>query len=306
MSRTLQSSMVKLAQLAAVTALLTYWSIGSTHAADRLALEMASSELTTVSQIDVSGEGGHYNRVQARNLDIALNLNAKFLSDEANVKIIRAELFLKSDGQLDAHGATSTFDGTAPVRALAINKTFKLSIQDQGPVAQAAISACNAVPAAERSLKTPKTVTFNTPVIWRVTTGKFNFKWTAYDHVAPSDDIVNNPDVYAERETQEVETTVTATANCAPLDSRPAIASKQRPMKAEPKPEQKSKTVTTPLVQPAAVKTAALEPPAKTTCTGGILREIANDTSICLCPGNTHRIEQSPDAFACVRKSARR
>lgn len=306
MSRKAQISMVKLAQVSAVTGLLTTWSIGATHAADRLALEMTSSELTTVSQIDVSGDGGHYNRVQATNLDIALNLNAKFLSDEANVKIIRAELFLKSDGQPDTQRATLTFDGTAPVRALAMNKSFRLSFQDQGPVAQAAIAACNAVPAIERSLKTPKTVTFNTPVIWRVTTGKFNFKWTAYDHVAPSDDIVNNPDVYAERETQEAEVLITATAACAPLASPPAIASKQAPIKAAAKSDQNSKTVTTPLVQPAAVKTAALEQPAKTTCTGGILREIANDTSICLCPGNTHRIEQSPGAIACVRKSARR
>ncbi|PPC98958.1 MAG: hypothetical protein CTY31_11060 [Hyphomicrobium sp.] len=267
---------------------------------------MTSSELTTVSQINVSGDGGHYNRIQAPKLDIALKLSAKFLADEANVKIIRAELFLKSDGQPDTQRATLTFDGTAPVRALAMNKSFRLSFQDQGPVAQAAIAACNAVPEIERSLKTPKTVTFNTPVLWRVTTGKFNFKWTAYDHVAPSDDIVNNPDVYAERETQEAELLVTATATCAPLGSLPSIASKQAPMKAVPKLEAKLATVQNPIVQPAAVKTAALEQPAKTTCTGGMLREIANDTSICLCPGNTHRIQQSPDAFACVRKSARR
>lgn len=306
MSRTVQSSMVKLARLTVATALLTTWSIGATHAADRLGLEMTSSELTTVSRIDVSGDGGHYNRVETPNLDIALNLSAKFLSDEANIKIIRAELFLKSDGQLDAHGATSTFDGTAPVRSLATNKSFKLSFQNQGPVAQAAIAACNAMPVTERSLKTPKTVTFNTPVLWRVTTGKFNFKWTSYDHVAPSADIINNPDVYAARETQDAEVLVTATAACAPLTTLPAIASKQAPIKAAPKLEAKLATVKTPIVQPALVKTAVLEQPAKTTCTGGMLREIANDTAMCLCPGNTRRIEQGPETFSCVRKSARR
>ena len=306
MSRTLQSSMIKLARIVAAATVLTIGAMTAAGAAERMTLTMSPSEATAVTPFDITGEGGHYNRVEAANFDIGLSLNAEIMASETNVKIIRSELFLKSDGVPTAEGTTLAFEGTTPVRALAMNKSFKLKFQEQGPFAQSAIAACNAVSAKERAHKTPTSVTINVPVLWRVTTGKFNFKWTDYDHVAPSDAIVNNPDFYAERETQEAEVLVTATAACAPLGSIPAIASKQAPIKAAWKSEAKSAMVTVPLVQPAAVKTAALQQPAKTTCTGGMLREIANEASMCLCPGNTRRIEQRPDAFSCVRKSGRK
>jgi hypothetical protein len=65
--------------------------------------------------------------------------------------------------------------------------------------------------------------------------------------------------------------------------------------------------VQTPNVE-APVTTASLPDKSKPQCDGGMVRQIGSGDSgyLCLCPGNTRRVETGANAFACEHGSSRR
>ncbi len=253
------------------------------------------------AHISVTGTQGRYERVTGDRLPVTLQLSAAITAEGAGHKILSSELFLKQAGSGNGARAANTLEGTVPVRSLSLSRTFDFAVEANGPVAQNAIAVCNDRAASERAHA--QTLILTVPVLWRVTTGKFNFKWTNYDRVAPSEDIQNNPDFYAERETVEAEAAAHVAVVCQPLGA--AIAAKSAPVKtraaepkAEPIPGQHLAAA------PAAVSTASFAPSTKPECDGGMIRQVraSPEAYLCLCPGNTGRVETGANAYACERK----
>ena len=124
-------------------------------------------------------------------------------------------------------------------------------------------------------------------------------KWTggrAYDNANP-----RNPDFYADKQTDEVETAAVAEVSCATGES--AVATGAISMDATAAPRTKSRAVTV-------ASSASIGPSAggveKMRCAGGIVRETGADHAVCLCPGNTERVATGENAFTCTRRFARR
>jgi hypothetical protein len=146
-------------------------------------------------------------------------------------------------------------------------------------------------------------------VRWQVTTGRFTFKWTDYDRVAPSQEILRNPDFYAGQVTQDKEALVDTAVRCEPLEQEIATSV------ARPAPERHAALAAAPAV-PAPIsalpapehKTAVLPEDGKPSCDGGMVRQIATGAQsyICLCPGNTARISTGGNGFACEKRLRRR
>lgn len=272
-----------------------------------------------LGEITVDGAGGRYDRIGHENLALPLKLSASLGEDAGGRKFTGSELFLKAEGSgKDARALAALPDG-APVKRIEMHKPFAFQIQPQGPVAQNAISACNGLPASERA--SVHKVSMSVAVVWRVTTAKFNFKWTSYDQVAPSDDIQNNPDFYSGKESSEAEVSVDVAVACQPIAGAAVVAAQPSTTNASTGPvrkvslnpvtdDAKSVAHTAPITPVAAspVTTASLADNGKPQCDGGMVRQVGSSDGgyLCLCPGNTKRVETSANAFACERGAGRR
>ena len=102
------------------------------------ALTNASAAQET--QLRVNGSSGRYNRVDGRQINLSLSLNAQMRADADDRKIVTSELHLKSDDKV----AVRAFDGTAPQSELSLDQTFSFAVDANSAVARDAIAACNA------------------------------------------------------------------------------------------------------------------------------------------------------------------
>lgn len=256
--------------------------------------------------ITVAGRDGKYDRVETFNFRAALTLSAQTANAGA-YKIVRSRLFLKTDGTATTSEGVDTLDGALPSAVMMADRSYEMPIALNGPVAQNAIALCNSIPAAERSGSADLRRAMSVAVAWRVTSGRFAFKWTNYDRVAPSDEILRNADFYADQETQEAETLIDADVACAPLLGA-AIAGTPT---AE-NPVRRVALTSTPVAQASARDVASMQRLSQgnggaPVCEGGMVRQIstASENSLCLCPGNTTRIEKGDNAFSCERRARR-
>ena len=305
--------------------MLSCWALPAMAADDvTLAVEHTSgASAQDFAALTVSGSQSAYDRVTGDQVSLALILSAAMAADSVGRKIITSELFLKQDSTGSGARATQAFDGATPTRSLILSRTFAFAVDAGSPVAKDAVALCNGRGAASR--ESEQTLAMTVPVLWRVTTGRFNFKWTNYDRVAPTDEIQNNPDFYADRETTEVATNASVQVRCAPLTANvaarpvPAAARQVAEKKVEPAPVHVQKLTAEPIparvpetatAKPEAsvpVAAASLASASKPVCLGGMIREVggASQSYLCLCPGNTERVAQGDNAFSCERRAAR-
>ena len=270
-----------------------------------------------VAPIVVSGRAGRFDRASAATLRIPLQLDAGLGEGGSGRKIIGSELFLKQSGAVAGAPATDARDGTVPRSQLTLERTFSFEVDPLGPLAQNAIALCN-------GNSTASTARMSLPIVWRVTTGHFNFKWVNYDHVGPSDEIVSNPEFYADREMHEIdiaasvlvrcdgEAAVAATSAVPVKTATAALAAVPAKMAVEVSPQPVSNAMPVALKSTDAEEIAAkplsvATSQARMVCDGGMVRQNGSAaTDVCLCPGNTRRIETGSNAFACERKVGRR
>lgn len=315
---------LNLTPLAAAFAGLTLVLASPAAANDNVTLTFAAVKAADgvgTAKLLVTGTQGRYDRIGGAPLSQSLRLSAVVTADGAGQKIVASEVFLKQDGSGQGANSVKALSGTAPVRSLELTGDFDFAIESNGVIAQNAIALCNGRPASDRS--GAETRTMSVPVVWRVTTGRFNFKWTNYDRVAPTEEIQNNPDFYGSRETAEAEASAEVAVVCEPIGRaialKPAVAkSVTLEPKIETAPVQRlaaepiaTKAAEPPLETPAApvaapaVKTVSLErTTGRPACNGGMIREAgsSNESYLCLCPGNTQRVATGTNAFSCERK----
>lgn len=276
-------------------------------AAPRLTLSLHKTPAADAvrPEITVAGRDGKYDRIETSSLRAALDLSAE-PADAGVYKIVRSRLALTTDAALAEPDAIDTLPDAAPSASQAAHGVYNLPVSLDGTVAQRAIALCNAIPAAERNNSTIRRA-MTVTVAWHVTTGSFAFKWTNYDRVAPSDDILRNPDFYADQRTQSADVRVDVDVACTPM-SGAAIASKPT----AGNPVRRVALTSTPIAQPVAPtpvenQKVSQADAGKLRCDGGMVRQIstAADSFLCLCPGNTSRVETGDNAFACERRTRR-
>ncbi len=277
----------------------------------------AGTATANATPIIVSGHAGRFDRVAAATLHIPLKLDARLGEDGHGRKIIGSEVFLKQSGVSAGGPATDARNGTVPRAQIALDRSFGFEVDPLGPLAQDAIALCNGNGSATSAI-------MSLPVAWRVTTGRFNFKWVNYDQVGPSDEIVSNPEFYADRETQEIDIAARVPVRCdgaasvaasspAPVKSAPAVQAAVPVKKAvDVSPQRVSNAMPVALNATDAEEIVAkplsvAASQARMTCDGGMVRSNGTgSTEVCLCPGNTRRIETGSNAFVCERKVGRR
>ena len=265
-------------------------------------------------RVDVQSTAGRYDRIAATSLNLALRLSAEPASEALGAKIITSELFLKQAGSGKDAVAVAAMEGQGPQRAIRLEQTFAFVIDPLGPVAQNAIAACNALNTLGHTHNESRETTMMVPVLWRVVTGRFNYKWVTYDQVAPANEASQNPDFYGDRENQEIETPVRVIVSCPALTAAVAAKATEKPAvksepvaKAPPEPTPVAMRATAAVVTKTA-EAAPVTASAKPVCHGGFIRQIQSGDVpyLCLCPGNTHRVESGGNSFSCERRSGRR
>ena len=272
------------------------------------------------TRVDVLSTAGRYDRISGSKLSLVLRLAAEMTSEGAGAKIVASDLFLKQVGSGKDAAPVSAMDGQGPQRAVRLEQPFSFPIDPLGPVAQNAISACNSLSHSSQSSSEVRETTMTVPVLWRVVTGRFNYKWVTYDRVASADEISQNLDFYADRAAEEIETSARVTVACAPVVAAVATKSQVKPasktevaekIAVDEKPLEPVKPVaarheTAPVVTKASV-TAPANTVEKPVCRGGFIRQMqSGDVSyLCLCPGNTQRVESGTNAYSCERRSGR-
>lgn len=292
------------------TALTASVSVAIADDADASRLKLSISEAqggTSSANIVVQGSAGHYDRVASSELRLPLTLQAELLGAGEGFKIVKSQIALKAEGANESSQGVDALGGAIPVTSISATDSYVIGFAPQGGVAQNAIAVCNALPAADRSAKSAVTRTMAVAANWRVTTGRFSFKWTNYDRVAPSQEIINNPDFYSDQVTEDAEVLVDAIVHCEPLGNAAIAAQPAPPAKVR----QASLTPDVPVaIKPAAEKplqTARHDDNGKPQCDGGMVRQLSTGSQdyLCLCPGNTVRTAIGENAFACERRTRR-
>lgn len=308
------TSMLKIAVALAASAAISPAFAGMVDSAgsDRLTLKIARAGDRNAAppEIKVVGSGGKYDRIATLKFVAALELSAQPADTDA-YKVVRSRLTLKTDGTATASNGVDALPDGMPSAAFAANTEFDLPIDGNGPIAQNAIALCNGIPTGERGHGASVRRTMSIAVAWYVTTGRFAFKWTNYDRVAPSNDILRNPDFYADQITQDAETLIAADVVCAPLSSdaiatKPAVQNPVRQVALIPEPIAQAGARDPKVAQQ--ISQADIQADiGKPRCDGGMVRQMstAAESFLCLCPGNTTRTELGANAFACERRTRR-
>ena len=276
-------------------------------AEERVRLDIRASDRTGVAQLSVKGTGGRYDRILGDRLPIALIGSAVMDAKGSSYKILSSELYLQPGAGTQARPASAL---VAPARNVLLDTTYDLAIDPNGPAAQDAIGLCNRRSEAERNSGRAQSLELPVTVSWRVTTGRFNFQWTNYDRVAPTDEIQNNRDFYADLETAVVETTAHVAVLCEPVVAAVAVNSSPAAAKTAA-PESKAASVPAPApasrtpapLAAALTTTASLSAGQVPACNGGMVRQVggAEQSYLCLCPGNTRRVQSGTNAFVCEK-----
>lgn len=199
---------------------------------DRVQLAISQADTTpeqSAAQIVVQGPAGRYDRIVPAAVVLPLHLTVQFKPEASGFKVLKSELHFKTEGINPGAPAVDTLAGAPPVAAIDDARSHALTVSAQGPVAQNAVAACNGLATGEPT--GARMLAMSLPVVWRVTTGKSTFKWTNYDHVAPSDEMINNRDFYGEHDVAEIEAPLNATVVCQPLEGA-KVAAAAAPQKA--------------------------------------------------------------------------
>ena len=279
---------------------------GAVFASERV--EMRGEAGSGATEIVVDTTAGRFDRMADAALRMTLNLSAVPLPGNKSFKILASELYLKQAGAASGTVKAQGGGSKLPAGALRIAETFQFPLERAGAIEQNAVALCGA---AGRTRTEPSVMTV--PVVWRVRTGRFNFKWTDYDRVALTDDIVANEAFYSDLEVTEIEIPVGVTVACdtGKLATKDAddntLRSSYKPVsEAVHVGERETATLAPiPVVATNVPQKSAILPPV---CEGGMVRAVGETSGsfACLCPGNTHRVSKGTDIFACVKHTARR
>lgn len=277
--------------IAAGTAALLVCSL-SAAAADDVEMSFTARDVAETG-VTAAGRAARYDRIETAEIAIPLQLEASVTDGDRNRKIISAAVAFSGDP-----GAPTAIEpGALPSRSLDWHKTLAITLPADGATGRQAIAACNA-DASATSMKVPLTV--------RVTSGRFNFRWTDYDRVAPSAEIVANPDFYADQTETVRELEIALPLECKPLPAANVAATQPKPT-ANPQPASvANKPKMEEEAKEAAVQTVSIATNDPLQCEGGMIRETGSGTALCLCPGNTERKAIGTNAFACERRARRR
>lgn len=307
-------------------------------AGDRLSLTITpAAEKGTLTVVD----GGATARVAEDQVTLTLDIDGRISDDATGFRLIGSELYLKQAGS--AAGVTTAFDGGTAGRSITRSDTFNFRIDQLGPVAQNAIALCASAGVRHLPDGAEARLAMTVPVVWRVTTGRFNFRSFAFDGVKPSEDALANPDFYTDQASEEIEAAVLVDVRCEgnviaavqpatsktstaagtqakPVPAKAAVAANPktgtskptpnaRPANSAPAPSSGAILVDNDAVAPAADLSAGPAASQRPVCEGGMVRETlgTNGTTDyhCLCPGHTRRTETGPGAFSCERRIAR-
>jgi len=285
---------------------------------DRLPLE---ARLSDAPALAVAASHGPFDTLAQSYLDVALALRAG-PAIEGGTKILASELRLKGEPQT----RLIANDAVPITPSLSLTRSFRFPLNSQGTVAQSTYALC-AGPA-----KSSGRGTLNTAVIWRVSTGRFNYRYVQANLAADAASaaaLLANPDFYGDVETQEIEIPVSIDVTC----KGAAIASPDAPGKTPPfQPSQASEPRAAAEAKPALgssppkhrityandaaaradeqvsdpVRLSSANHAELPRCEGGMLRASGPADYLCLCPGNTRRVATGPQAFACEKRSAAR
>ncbi len=275
----------------------------------------------------VSATNGRPDKIKTTSLAAGLSLIAEVKETAGGYKILHSDLVLKSEGA--ASKAVEVFAAKVGDGNLSLEDIFLFEIDPRGPTAQNAIALCGTLKGGVKS------AAMSLAMLFRVKTGRFDFRWMQANVARPTEEMLNNPDFYADQKTEEIEAPLDVSVRCEGLVESIASAPKA---KAEPvqaaAPKAMAATVekagVTPVAvksedkgkleraaapaavqaaQPASVKTSEAE---KFVCDGGMVRRIASETApgatqlVCLCPGNTSRQQNGDSNFSCERRIGRR
>lgn len=297
-------------------------------AAERLEMKLTATGATP--SLTVSALNGKPDRLTEKALTASLALEAAVGDESMAYKILSSELFLKPEGMSGAARDDDTSAQHTPAARVTRVAPVSFALDAQGPVAQNAFAACATRTSSRAS------VNMNIPVVWRVTTGRFDFRWMQANLEGSSDRMLDDPAYYSDQATQDLETAISVEVKCdgvttavAAAPQRPAAANKTAA--ASPRAEtsgvvqvsnaEPAHSATTAPAVPSAKPAAAAEPastaraaprgerePAKFVCDGGMVRRPGTDAaeSVCLCPGNTMRVSRGVNDHACVRRIAGR
>ena len=285
--------------------------------ADEVAMAIKAQSEPAQSSLTVTSSNGRAAAVSAGTVPVTIALAAEMGTDGENRKIVGSELRLKTGG---ASSVAAANEGSSPKQSLRLDGSYDLPVEPTSRLAADAVVACQKSGA--------DTAVLSVPVIWRVTTGKFNFRWTDYDLIAPSKEFHDNPDFYSDRKVFEQETVAQAEVRCvdagsskaadksestlAPKGNKLALANIETPtsVASDSSPIDATELELKPAQEVVAAPTASTTVAviAKPVCDGGIVRQIqASPASyLCLCPGNTARVSSGDNAFSCARKFKRR
>ena len=204
------------ATLALSAASLTICQISPATAEDRVTLSAGVQGAVPV--LVVTSTNGRPDQIKATSFGAVLALTAEVKQAAGAFKVLHSDLSLKSEGA--AANAVEVVTGKVGGDKLSIEDAFVFAIDPRGPTAQNAISLCATLKGGAKS------ATMTVPLLFRVKTGRFNFRWMQANVSRPSEEMLNNPDFYADQETQEIETPLEVSVRCEGLADAVASAPK--------------------------------------------------------------------------------
>lgn len=286
----------------------------SALAADDVALKAENQTTSALANTSLVNVSANADLTDARQFRVKLSLSAALANQTEKRKIVSSSLVVQTKAGSAEAATVAAFDGNAPVEKLAFDKEIALPLDAKGPVARAAMDACRSRPLQKPGVQSP--VSLDVAVVWRVTTGKFQFRWTDYDLVAPSNELELDRNFYGERRTVEREIPAKVLVVCGKLPTQAvANASKQtaklpeKPVLAmAPKPAGPAGKLSGAAPKADLETKVASAADSKPVCNGGMVRQLdaSPGAHVCICPGNTVRTENGIADFTCVRKLSRR
>lgn len=192
------------ASLAFSAASLTICPISLAAAEDRVTLSAGVQGSAPV--LVVTSTHGRPDQIKTTTFGAVLALKAEVKQAAGTFKVLYSDLSLKSEGA--AANVVEVMTGKVGGDKLSIEDAFVFEIDPRGPTAQIAISLCATLKGGAKS------ATMTVPMLFRVKTGRFNFRWMQANVSRPSEEMLNNPDFYADQETQEIETPLVVSVRC--------------------------------------------------------------------------------------------
>lgn len=277
-------------------------------AGQRAVLSLSGSQAASSLTVKGTGQGS---RLEQGELRVSLNLKAELQPDASQYRIVGSSVFLKAEGAAAEEAQTSTQLGLG-TRVVSGEEDAILSVDPLGPLAQSAKAACSAQKAgSSRTRETSMLV----PVVWRVTTGRFDFAALAAAGLQPAEAMLSDVAYYTDRATDEAEASVNVTVICKdmevaalPREEQPKPKASAPPAKDKPQRSEEASEIPAAERMPPASPRDQAQTANAFKCDGGIVRETLAGAGyeVCLCPGNTARRQTGERAYACEKRYAAR